>query len=177
MGFSFNSNNLGLRGPMNISAPNVIMGTSFAMGFGVDIGCDWYNHLYESQEYFNLGLPIGFKQQSNLLESTLSDKDKDLLIYLYHPNIWSLSKRYELFDGNQSIFEIYKWKTDYYNCLKQGLKITVKNFRSKYAKELLEINYKNKKYLINSKYCSFPYECNVELFDRVCLQMKELSPR
>ena len=45
LGFLFSSNRLGLRSPDNISANTVFIGTSFAMGFAVNNGENWYDYI------------------------------------------------------------------------------------------------------------------------------------
>ena len=43
LGFSFSSNRFGLRGPCDPTSSTAVFGTSYAMGFSVDDGDNWYD--------------------------------------------------------------------------------------------------------------------------------------
>lgn len=47
LGFTFQTNPLGLHGPCFEESPGVVLGTSFAMGLSVDEGNNWYELLLD----------------------------------------------------------------------------------------------------------------------------------
>lgn len=111
LGFSFASNEHGLRGPANLNAPGVILGTSFAMGLSVDNGCNWYDLLLEPDRWFNAAMPVGPRNQANLLDDVYQGS-YDTLIYLYHPNIWKTAQGYLRAErAGKDIFQTLGWKT------------------------------------------------------------------
>lgn len=112
LGFSFRSNRFGLRGPASPEAPNVLLGTSFAMGLSVDEGENWYDRLLDPARWFNAAMPVGPHNQSALLED-LYRGSGDTLLYLYHPNLWKTAQGYLAASAQgRSIFDVMRWKTD-----------------------------------------------------------------
>lgn len=118
LGFTFRTNSLGLRGLCVPKAPNVVLGTSFAMGLSVDEGENWYQLLLEETSWFNAAMPVGIENSIMVIDD-LYEGDKDTLIYLYHPNIWRISESYNtaLREG-KTIFAKQGWKTDMLSVLK-----------------------------------------------------------
>ncbi len=111
LGFSFCSNELGLRGPKSTGARGVVLGTSFAMGLSVDNGSNWYDLLMEPNQWFNAAMPVGPSNHAKLLEDYYSGSG-DVLLYLYHPNLWKTALGYVAADKNgNTIFEQLGWKT------------------------------------------------------------------
>lgn len=152
MGFSFKSNKFGLRGPENINADKVICGTSFAMGLSVDNGKNWYELNQEYRNFFNIGMPIGFKNQHKIL-SKYYQGSYDTLIFLYHPNIWVINRNfYKAEKNNTDIFTYMRWTTNkikvYYLYLRWLIKERVKKNLNK--KEV--IIFKNKQYYLDLNY-------------------------
>jgi hypothetical protein len=114
LGFSFNSNEHGLRGPANPIAPGVILGTSFGMGLSVDNGHNWYDLLLEGDKWFNGSMPVGPRNQANLLDD-LYRGTYDTLLFLYHPNIWKTAQGYmKAEESGRDIFQTLSWKTDFW---------------------------------------------------------------
>ena len=112
LGFSFKSNEFGLRGPANPTAPGVILGTSFGMGLSVDNGRNWYDLLLDQNRWFNGSMPVGPQNQANLLDD-LYQGSYDTLLYLYHPNIWKTAQGYmRAEESGRDIFQTLSWKTD-----------------------------------------------------------------
>jgi hypothetical protein len=132
LGFSFSSNEHGLRGPANPTAPGVILGTSFAMGLSVDDGDNWYELLLEEDQWFNAGMPVGPRNHANLLDDVYRGSYETLL-YVYHPNIWKTAQGYvKAEESGQDIFQTLSWKT--------ALWRTVALYPKWLAKELYKTN-------------------------------------
>ena len=111
LGFSFSSNEHGLRGPANPTAPGVILGTSFGMGLSVDDGCNWYELLLDKDQWFNASMPVGPQNHANLLDD-LYRGSYETLFYLYHPNTWKTAQGYvKAEESGQDIFQTLSWKT------------------------------------------------------------------
>lgn len=121
LGFDFSTNELGLRGPSCLSSGKVILGTSYAMGFSVNDGENWYDMSPKLQNYLNLGMPVGIRQMYNrLLRTAVSNNDE--LLFLYHPNILTFTAAFEnAHIRNQSMFDYFKWKKGYFACLKLAM--------------------------------------------------------
>lgn len=112
LGFSFATNEHGLRGPANRSAAGVILGTSFAMGLSVDNGSNWYDLAPAMDRWFNGGMPVGPQNHANLLDD-LYTGSYDTLVYLYHPNLWKTAQGYvRAHKQGTDIFQTMGWKTD-----------------------------------------------------------------
>jgi hypothetical protein len=111
LGFSFSSNEHGLRGPANPTAPGVILGTSFGMGLSVDNGCNWYELLLDEDQWFNGSMPVGPRNHANLLDDVYRGSFETLL-YVYHPNIWKTAQGYvKAEESRQDIFQTLSWQT------------------------------------------------------------------
>lgn len=114
LGFSFSSNEHGLRGPANRTAPGVILGTSFGMGLSVDNGCNWYDLLLDQDQWFNGSMPVGPRNEANLLDD-LYRGSYDTLLFLYHPNIWKVAQGYaRAEESGRDIFQVLSWKTEFW---------------------------------------------------------------
>ena len=122
LGFRFRSNGLGLHGPDNCSAPCVAFGTSFAMGFAVDEGLNWFDRALAHDEWLNLGLPVGPVQLESLFR-TVYRGDARLALVVYHPNFWTHAKQYGLWAASgQGAFEFFHWETDRKACFQMQLR-------------------------------------------------------
>lgn len=111
LGFTFRVNEFGFHGEANSEADNVILGTSFAMGFGVDEGRNWFqldpNLRYG---YFNLGIPVSPLNHLNALSKYYKGKF-GTLIYVYHPNVWkTASSFYRAERAGLDIFKFLRWR-------------------------------------------------------------------
>lgn len=149
LGFSFRSNEYGFRGPANIAADNVICGTSYAMGLSVNNGENWYE-LTDHTNFFNIGMPVGVKNHINVIDE-LYVGNKNNLVYIYHPNIWVISKNFDnAHTQNFDIFKFMRWETNYLKTLKLYIKWKL---RRKYlSHNNLEIKYKDKIFSLNTQY-------------------------
>lgn len=138
LGFTFSSNHNGLRGPSDEYAETIILGTSFAMGFGVDDGCNWYD-AFPSKGYFNASIPVGPRQWNSILNSCFKGK-RTTALFIYHPNIWQHAINYEkLHVSKKTAFEYFNWKTGLLECallqrrkLKEWHEKTLQGSRIKY---------------------------------------------
>jgi len=155
LGFSFESNEFGLRGPKNINANTVICGTSYAMGLSVDNGKNWYELDDFYSAFFNIGMPIGFKHHLKLLE-TYYKGDYDTLLLIYHPNIWVTNKNfYNAEKENLNIFSYMKWQTGILKTLYLYLRWLVKEKVKILLHKKEIVHYLGKKYHLNLSYSYF----------------------
>jgi hypothetical protein len=109
LGFSFQSNHLGLRGPAATNGAGVVLGTSFAMGLSVDNGRNWYDLLLEPSSWFNGSMPVGPENSAAVLDSHYVGQG-NVLLYLYHPNIWRIAQGFVAAKAaGRDIFEHLRW--------------------------------------------------------------------
>lgn len=177
LGFSFNSNALGLRGPASSNASQVILGTSFAMGLSVNNGENWYDELLEPEKWFNAAMPVGPLNQIRLLEDVYSGCGSALL-YIYHPNIWKTAQAYLTVDRlGRDIFNVMRWKTDHIS--------TYKLIPRWLSKEVTKASTGHSQYMqvdgepwhFNANYCNLDFEKNHELFEEVSRHFEILFSR
>jgi hypothetical protein len=122
LGFSFESNRFGMRGPCAETGKAVVLGTSFAMGFAVNTGEDWYSGLLEPGAWFNAGLPVGPKEWAGLLEAYFRG-ERQLALVLYHPNLWPHALTYDTWrNSGKGAFEFFRWKTGLWECFRVHLR-------------------------------------------------------
>lgn len=122
LGFSFKSNSLGLHGPEDPGAPNVIFGTSFAMSLAVDVGANWFERLGLDKGWMNLGLPVGVLQWQKMLEDCHRGRRGTALL-IYHPNLWPHCQIYKRWsDSGADVFKALGWKTSWVACVKLTLR-------------------------------------------------------
>ena len=156
MGFSFKSNRLGLRGPAETSADTVVFGTSYAMGFGVNVGKNWYDYL--NTPFLNLGIPVGPQEELNLLNQYYEGNGKKGL-YLYHPNFWYLSYLYKCVkDSGKSVFEVGNWKTKYFDCLKLMIAIFRNRINAQKQGKIILSSIGGIDYKFQSGYCFHEFD-------------------
>jgi len=176
LGFSFKSNKFGLRGPNNINADNVICGTSFAMGLSVDNGKNWYE-LGNFNNYFNIGMPIGPNNHINILNDLYKGKYKKI-IFIYHPNIWDISKSFYKAQYNDcNIFTQMKWKTDILSIIYLYFRWLIKEPYKKIFGLKSTFLYKGTSYDINNLYSIYNYENNSKYAKIAANQYNELFDR
>ena len=114
LGFSFSSNRYGLRGCDNATSPNLILGTSFTMGFGVHNGQNWWELC--DGEWFNIGLPVGVNRL-RALHDTLYRGSREQACVLFHPNFWQYARQYEeQAASGKPVHEFFGWVTDERMC-------------------------------------------------------------
>jgi len=165
MGFSFRSNQYGLRGPSNIFAETVICGTSFAMGLSVDNGYNWFDYIKESEQYFNIGLPVGTCNHIRRIEQLYKGNCRRL-IYIYHPNIWVTSRNFFYAERyNTDIFSYMGWKVS----LQDTILLYVKWFPKKTIKNIIKrylyLNFNSIKYRIDTKYSYIDLNKDIDFFN------------
>lgn len=153
LGFSFSSNDVGLRGPSNTKAPGVILGTSFAMGLSVDNGDNWYDLLLEPSQWLNAGMPVGPHNHANLLQA-IYEGEANTLVYIYHPNLWKTAQGYAAAEQlGQSIFEVLKWKTDLASTLKLYPRWAAKECAKTMRGLAVHKQWNGKTFFFNANYC------------------------
>ena len=126
LGFSFSSNRLGLRGPCNQKAGIVCMGTSYAMGFSVNNGNNWWELMgSDSDNILNLGLPVGIAEWLELAKLYYNGK-RDTLLLLYHANWYSHEEQYSRWrQTRQRVHEFFRWKTTLTDCTLLSLRTSI----------------------------------------------------
>jgi len=161
-GFSFKSNEHGLRGPSNAHADNVICGTSFGMGLSVDNGHNWYEISDHFSDYFNISMPVGTQNHLNRLKA-LYKGSYNKLLYVYHPNIWSISKNFERsIQENKNVADLMAWRTDYPSVINLYFKKIVKSAIKRANGKLLYRTDNNKCYRLDVSYSLFDMDNNIE---------------
>ena len=118
LGFDFASNAFGLHGPCSVNAPGVVLGTSFAMGFAVDDGKNWFDQLLRPAEWFNAGFPVGPVEWTQIVD-TYYRGDRSLALFIYHPNTWPNAISYTQWrTSGLGLFDFFGWKIGFWECLR-----------------------------------------------------------
>lgn len=153
LGFSFKTNKIGFHGTCCTKADNVILGTSFAMGFGVDEGCNWFQlDGTFSDNYLNLGIPVSPGNHEEALLKFYEGKYKEL-IYVYHPNTWKTAAAfYKSKEQGKNIFEYLRWETDALSMFKLYPRWLMKRLYFKFQKTELFYKSKGDTYMVNVNY-------------------------
>ncbi|MBX3732120.1 MAG: hypothetical protein KF791_05955 [Verrucomicrobiae bacterium] len=117
LGFSLNSNAHGLRGPADGGAPNVVLGTSFAMGIAVHNEENWWALALPPRGWLNLGLAVGIREWGDLL-SRFYRGGHERVWFLYHPNLWAHCRMYERWrESGTDVFRALRWRRDLASCI------------------------------------------------------------
>ena len=160
LGFSFSSNEHGLRGPGNEFAPNVILGTSFGMGLSVDNGRNWYDYIKDKETWFNSSMPVGPSNHKKVIDE-LYKGEKKKLIYLYHPNTWVIAKSYmESAKLSIAINEYLGWKTKKWEVIFLYIKWILKELTKLLLGHSIFKQKYNDYYYLNTRYSYLPIEKN-----------------
>lgn len=152
LGFSFNSNKLGLRGPADEAASNVVFGTSYAMGMAVSNGENWHELCLPQRDWLNLGIAVGFAEWKALLER-YHRGERNRAVLLYHPNVWQHCAMYDRWKTSQSgLFEALRWRINWWACLHLALRKYFIRHLEIFRGGLIELNYKGFPYNIDCRY-------------------------
>ena len=152
LGFSISSNRHGLRGPDTADASNVIIGTSYAMGFGVNCGFNWYELCLDAKQWFNAGLPAGPREWQGVLNEDYRG-DFRHAVFLYHPNVIQHGVTFEKWrSSDRPLFDYLGWKTSLVKCARLKLRQMVKHRRDQKAGRTLFIRRSQQKWKINAGY-------------------------
>jgi hypothetical protein len=172
LGFTFSSNEHGLRGPANRTAPGVILGTSFGMGLSVDNGSNWYDLLLDFDQWFNGSMPVGPQNHINLLDD-LYQGSYDTLIYLYHPNIWKTAQGFARAEkAGRDIFQTLSWKTNLGQTLLLFPKWMLKEFYRTNKGWSVHNKWSGKDFFFNARYSYMNLSTNIAYAEE---QMKKLN--
>ena len=136
IGFTLKTNSLGLKGNDNLSAENVVLGTSYGMGQSVDDGKNWYQLNDKFKDFLNLSFPSSLCYSQNFITKNYIGKGDKLLI-LYHHNFWKIAWQMQSWDkaGRPYIFDYFRWSMSPGKCtylsLKKAIKILLGNIVGK----------------------------------------------
>lgn len=167
LGFSFASNSLGLRGPEAVEAKNVLLGTSFAMGFGVDCGSNWYELCLDPAHWLNLSLPVGPVQLQALMKRHhVGPRGKALV--MYHPNFWKYAHHFDVYArsaGGRDVFAYFCWYTGLMDCSRVAAKLPVKLAREIARQDMLLFETRRGVHLLDTRYCYIRREEHEAIFE------------
>ena len=112
VGFRFSTNSAGFRGALHADPVDFLSGTSFAMGLGVDDGCNWYELLSEvKNNYLNVAMPVGVYENIQAIKK-FQQRPARHLLYIYHPNIWKISGQFRAArTAGVDIFTHLRWRS------------------------------------------------------------------
>lgn len=177
LGFSFSSNANGFRGPDNTRAGAVLLGTSFAMGLSADNGSNWYDLLLDPALWFNAGMPVGPRNHVRVLED-LYRGDGDVLLYLYHPNIWMTARNFiAAEERGLDIFQSLRWRTNMKDTLRLYPKwVSKEAFKAFNGLSVYE-KWGGETYFFNALYCAGNFEKDGELRSRIMNDLRDLFGR
>lgn len=174
LGFSFRSNAVGLHGPLALDGGNVVMGTSFAMGLGVDEDANWWKLALQEKAWLNLGLPVGIRWMKRLFEQVHRGPCKRL-VFVYHPNLIPLSRQFDrLSETQKDPFRAFGWKTGILECLMLTLRGFFKRRRMISAGELLILPRQLGGHEIDCRYCRYDLADGTEYAERSFIELCEL---
>mgnify|MGYP001483120134 CR=1 FL=1 len=152
IGFALTTNQNGYRGECFSGQRYTCLGTSFGAAVGVSDKEAWFNHV--SDGVCNLSFPCSNQQHLNRVRE-ISGK-KDILIYIYHPNVLITSLSFfnhRLVGG--SYFDYMGWKVhlDAYDYVKFFIKFLIKVLSRRVTFRL----YKFRLIMLDRKYCKSSY--------------------
>jgi hypothetical protein len=176
LGFSFRSNPLGLRGPAEVRAPNVVLGTSFGMGFAVDNGLNWHEQCLDGA-WLNLSLPVGVRQLEALFNAVHQGPARTALV-LYHPNFWMQTRVAELIRSRgQAFIAGMGWQTDFWPCLRLAFRRLRRRGRDIRTGELLVFRHGGRTYEMDARYSAVDFAANREVVALVLDTMERVLRR
>ena len=177
LGFSFSSNRFGLRGPHDTTAQNVVIGTSFAMGLGVDDGLNWYERCLPTRDWFNAGLPVGPIQMEALLEAYVPGRRRACL-FVYHPNLWWVSGQYaKLRHDGGGAFATFGWKTGLLECMMLSYQKRQSLFVRLDSGKRVVFRFRGSQYHVDCDYSHFDFEVNAQLVDESVATIRRILHR
>lgn len=176
LGFSFSSNSLGLRGPKARNADNVIFGTSYAMGFGVDNGANWYELCLEPSQWLNIALPVGPVQLRNLLLSLHLGRPRRGLV-LYFANFFPYARQFDEFSKQHAdcdAFEYFRWRHRYRDCTRVLCKLPFKVIQALNKGNMLLLKTERGIHLLDLNYGMISRQAHQELFAHAVATWRKL---
>jgi hypothetical protein len=177
LGFSLCSNAIGLRGPDNQQAPKVISGTSFAMGFAVDNGRNWYELALNQLDWLNLGLPIGVDELNALLDELYRGPGETLL-FLYHPNVYTFTRNFAIARARGgNLLEAMGWETRLLKCVELKVRKQVRQLRGLHDGSVLRFRHEGATYVLNALYNRFDYESEIETVAQTLTGLRTMFAR
>jgi hypothetical protein len=174
VGFSLRTNHLGLRGPANQKADNVIFGTSYAFGMSVNDGENWYDTHVDSTQWLNLGLPVGVFEWMELLR-LCHQGSREFAVLMYHPNLWVHCEMYERWRASgKSVFEAFNWKTNWCACAWMTLRRIHKLRRAIRNGELLVVDHGGQRYEFHLSYAKIDVDRHSASIERNLDRLQKL---
>jgi hypothetical protein len=167
LGFSFRSNSLGLRGPEARDGEGVALGSSFALGYAVDNGDNWFERCLTRRRWLNLGFPVSVHQWEWLLNYHYRGSG-DWAVVLHHPNLWLNAATFlEMMASGKDAWTFYRWRTEWWYCLWLEMKKRRKLARDLAAGHLVRVPHQGEDYLVDLRYCRFDFARNAALVEDV----------
>ncbi len=152
LGFSFESNSLGFRGPAARTGKAMLLGTSFAMGLSVDNGLNWYDGFLNPDEWLNGSMPVGPQNQQAVVEDFYRGSG-DVLLYIYHPNIWRTAQSYvRAAENGLDIFSYLRWKTSLLDTIQMYPKWIAKEITKSFIGQSIFCRWNGQGYHLNATY-------------------------
>tara|TARA_B100000989_G_C19483544_1_gene446322 strand:- start:103 stop:996 length:894 start_codon:yes stop_codon:yes gene_type:complete len=162
LGFSFKTNHHGLRSNGSPASNNVIVGTSFAAGVGVNEGENWYQLDESLLDCFNVGMPVGLSNHLSRIRD-IYDGNYENCIFLYHPNHLITSKIfYDSRISGKNIFDHMKWRIKFHEYLLLRLKHPLKTLSKTMTGRLVY----DSNYLLDKNYCYFDLSSDEEFIKK-----------
>lgn len=176
LGFSIDSNRFGLRGPSAEKADNVILGTSYGMGFGVNVGCNWYELGLDVQNWFNAALPVGPSEWRAILDRFYRGNYEHAL-FIYHPNFIQHGVTYLKWkQSNKNIFDYLGWKTSLKGCVKLRAGNLLREPQKIRSGRVIYLRENFRKYKINATYANLG-DADLSLCSEVCEALLKILSR
>ena len=177
LGFSYKANPLGLHGPANEDADQVILGTSFALGIAVNEGENWFDASLASDQWLNLGMPVGIREWSALARIHHRGEPRFALL-IYHPNIWITCQIYDRWRASgQGAFNALRWKTGWLDCQLLAIRRTFRISRAKLNRQWLRTEHDGQQYEIDANYCVYDPIANARTISSGLASLSELLGR
>lgn len=168
-GFEFKTNSLGLRGPADCDADNVLFGNVLGLGLGVNEKDAWYSDEYFSENWLNISLVGGPSQAEYILENCMTKKARRKnAVFVYEDMIWVLGKIYEgWLSSGESLFDYMKWEKDLCHCLKKELENFYSFYNKLYSGTIGFLDFEEKKYLLDYHMGEFDFEREKLIFNQI----------
>ena len=122
------------------------------MGMSVGKGKSWYELSNTFKQSFNIGMPVSLIEQQNTLEALFKGK-KNTLVFIYHPNFWSIAKQFHLSRvNNKDIATFMSWKTSFFSLPTLMCSSALKKLKKRYRGDVIFKKEGQTKYKLDTLY-------------------------